>query len=250
MKHNLKTIWTFYLLLILCPWAVGAKDGPPPKFNPHKIHYSTKIKPEPISLYGNPIQYTVFKKTYHIRHNVKEFNQTGTASWYGKLFHGRRTSSGEPFNMYAISGAHKELPIPCYILVTNLDNKRQLIVRINDRGPFHTNNRVLDLSYAAAYKLGYTKKGVAKIQIKLLSPPIERNKIVIELGIFKQENVADALANKLRKELGYLPKYSVINIGKQTFVKLFLGPYPKKMDLTAIKKTLTKTHPDYKIKHI
>lgn len=249
MEHNHKTLWTLCILLS-CQHALGGIDGPPENFTQENTPYSPSIKPEPISFYGNPKRYTVFKKTYHIRRNISEFKQTGVASWYGKLFHGNRTSSGELFNMHAISGAHKELPIPCYIQVTNLENNRKLIVRINDRGPFHTENRILDLSYAAAYKLGYAKKGIAKVSIKLISAPIERNQTIIELGTFKHSKIADKLAKIILEKLGHLPEYSTIIIGNQSLVKLYLGPYPNKYNLKPVYQALKKLDLDYKTKHI
>ncbi|MBI3713352.1 MAG: septal ring lytic transglycosylase RlpA family protein, partial [Burkholderiales bacterium] len=98
--------------------------------------------------------YVVFGKTYTpIVDNATPFKQRGVASWYGKKFHGKRTSSGEPYDMYKITAAHPLLPIPSYARVTNLANGKQIIVRINDRGPFHS-NRIMDLSYTAALKLG------------------------------------------------------------------------------------------------
>ncbi|HBD12661.1 MAG TPA: septal ring lytic transglycosylase RlpA family lipoprotein, partial [Porticoccaceae bacterium] len=88
----------------------------------------------------------------------------GIASWYGRKFHGRKTANGETFSMYAMTAAHRTLPIPCYVRVTNLANRRQVIVRINDRGPFH-GDRLIDLSYAAAKKLGYEEGGTAQVEV-------------------------------------------------------------------------------------
>jgi rare lipoprotein A len=97
------------------------------------------------------------------------FSQKGVASWYGKMFHGRKTSSGDSFDMYAMTAAHPSLPIPSYVRVTNLSNGRSAVVRINDRGPFHP-GRIIDLSYAAAYKLGYTDQGQANVEVALVLP--------------------------------------------------------------------------------
>lgn len=97
------------------------------------------------------------------------FREKGVASWYGKMFHGRKTSSGDSFDMYAMTAAHPSLPIPSYVRVTNLSNGRTAVVRINDRGPFHP-GRIIDLSYAAAYKLGYTDQGQANVEVALVLP--------------------------------------------------------------------------------
>lgn len=101
--------------------------------------------------------------------NASAFRETGLASWYGKALQGRRTSSGDPYDMYALTGAHPSLPIPSYVRVTNLANGRSAIVRINDRGPVHP-GRIIDLSYAAAYKLGFTDQGHANVEIALVLP--------------------------------------------------------------------------------
>ncbi|MES9903121.1 MAG: septal ring lytic transglycosylase RlpA family protein, partial [Sedimenticola sp.] len=102
---------------------------------------------------GNADSYVVLGKRYHVMANSDGFSQRGIASWYGTKFHGRTTSSGEVYDMYAMTAAHKSLPLPTYVEVTNLNNGRHTIVKVNDRGPFH-NNRIIDLSYAAATKLG------------------------------------------------------------------------------------------------
>ena len=124
---------------------------------------------EPKSKYGNPDTYTVLGKTYKTLKYNKGFVERGIASWYGTKFHGRRTSSGENYNMYAMTAAHKTLPLPTYVEVTNLDNGRQIIVKVNDRGPFH-DGRIIDLSYAAAIKLGTNKAGTGRVEIRAIDP--------------------------------------------------------------------------------
>ncbi len=111
--------------------------------------------------------YVVFGKRYYVKASAKGHVEKGMASWYGKEFHGRKTSTGERFNMYALTAAHKTLPLPCYVEVTNLQNGRKVIVRVNDRGPFH-GNRIIDLSYAAARELGMVKQGIALVQIRAI----------------------------------------------------------------------------------
>ena len=124
---------------------------------------------EPIRAAGNSSPYTVLGKTYVINFNSKGFVDEGVASWYGKKFHGRKTANGEIYDMYGMTAAHKTLPIPTFLRVTNLENSRVIIVRVNDRGPFH-NNRILDLSYTAAKKLDFHKKGTARVRIEVLDP--------------------------------------------------------------------------------
>lgn len=113
--------------------------------------------------------YVVFGKRYVPITDAQPFTQRGYGSWYGKKFHGQRTSSGEPYDMYQMSAAHPTLPIPSYARVTNLSNGKQVIVRVNDRGPFHS-SRIIDLSYTAALKLGYIGKGSAELQVDRLLP--------------------------------------------------------------------------------
>ncbi|MBP6190788.1 MAG: septal ring lytic transglycosylase RlpA family protein [Acinetobacter sp.] len=101
---------------------------------------------------------------------VRKFSQTGAASWYGRQFHGRKTASGETFDMNGLTAAHRTLPLNCYIRVTNKENGKSVVVKVNDRGPFH-GNRVLDLSYGAAKRLGVTNAGVAKVSIERVDGP-------------------------------------------------------------------------------
>lgn len=130
---------------------------------------SIKLEKEPLSRYGNIDSYTVFGKKYYTINTSKGYREIGDASWYGKKFHGRLTSNREPYDMYGISAAHKTLPLPSYVKVTNLKNNKELIVRVNDRGPFH-GNRIIDLSYGAAKKLDMVEDGVAKVKVEAIPP--------------------------------------------------------------------------------
>ena len=116
---------------------------------------------------GNPGSYVVFGKRYYVLDSADGFVQRGVASWYGTKFHGRKTSSGEIYNMHAMTAAHKTLPLPVYVRVKNLDNGRSTVVKVNDRGPFIT-GRIIDLSYAAAIKLGVDGPGTANVEISTL----------------------------------------------------------------------------------
>lgn len=126
-------------------------------------------KNEPKSRGGNPKSYVVLGKRYHVMQSSRGYHERGIASWYGRKFHGRKTSNGETYNMYAMSAAHKTLPIPTYLHVTNLRNGRSTVVRVNDRGPFHE-NRIIDLSYAAASKLGIVETGTGLVEVKVITP--------------------------------------------------------------------------------
>ena len=116
---------------------------------------------------GNPVEYEVLGKRYRVLAESKGYQERGIASWYGTKFHGRKTSNGEVYNMYAMTAAHKTLPIPSYVRVTNLKNQRSVVLRVNDRGPFHE-NRIIDLSYTAAVKLGIQKTGTGFVEVTAL----------------------------------------------------------------------------------
>ncbi len=155
---------------------------------------------------GNPPFYEVLGQRYFVKGTSKGYHDIGIASWYGPDFHGKTTSSGEIYNMYGMTAAHKELPIPCHVKVTNLENGKSIIVRVNDRGPFHT-GRIIDLSYTAAHKLGITAKGTAKVAVAALPPfqhlsntPIVKrvaNQIYLQLGAFGQQTNAENFAHRL-----------------------------------------------------
>jgi rare lipoprotein A len=125
-------------------------------------------KVEPYTKFGNR-PYMVFGKQYTPFTDERPFKQRGIGSWYGKKFHGQRTSSGEPYDMYKMTAAHPTMPLPSYARVTNLSNGKQVIVRVNDRGPFHS-SRIIDLSYVAALKLDYLGKGSAQLEVERLLP--------------------------------------------------------------------------------
>lgn len=138
---------------------------------------------------GNPPQYEVYGKEYKVLTESTGYQKKGIASWYGTKFHGRKTSNGEVYDMYAMTAAHKTLPIPSYVRVTNLKNRRSAVVRINDRGPFH-DNRVIDLSYTAAVKLGIQKNGTGFVEVIALEPNGSVKKKAIKktpLEIFKEQ---------------------------------------------------------------
>ncbi|HEU0195652.1 MAG TPA: septal ring lytic transglycosylase RlpA family protein [Nevskiaceae bacterium] len=124
---------------------------------------------EPLSTRGNPAQYTVRGKTYHVLDSSEGFTSVGYASWYGTKFQGRRTASGERYNMHLMTAASPRLPIPSYVKVTNLRNGESAVVRVNDRGPFHS-KRIIDLSFAAAKKIGMLGHGTAKVRLEALTP--------------------------------------------------------------------------------
>jgi rare lipoprotein A len=155
-------------ILLLAVFMLGACTFGIPIENRGKESGSTIPKTTKSRL-GNPSSYVVFGKRYYVRDSSDGFVQRGIASWYGTKFHGRKTSSGEIYNMHAMTAAHKTLPIPVYVHVKNLDNGRSLVVKVNDRGPF-VDGRIIDLSYAAAKKLGVDGPGTANVEIRTVGP--------------------------------------------------------------------------------
>jgi rare lipoprotein A len=139
---------------------------------------------------GNPSSYVVFGKRYHVLDSSEGFVQRGIASWYGIKFHGRKTSSGEIYNMHQMTAAHKTLPLPVYVHVKNLDNGRSTVVRVNDRGPFVA-GRIIDLSYAAAKKLGVKGPGTANVEISVVSKGQTRPTSVVRAIPLTQEAQKD-----------------------------------------------------------
>lgn len=170
---------TFRLLALTIPvmlTSCAVRDGAPASYNRDWRTIEDAIpQNEPYSRYGNPDNYEVFGQRYQVRPNNTGFKEKGLASWYGTKFHGQRTSSGETYDMYAMTAAHKSLRIPSYVEVTNLNNNRKTIVKVNDRGPFHE-GRIIDLSYAAATKLGVAETGTAPVTIRVIET---KNPVVV-----------------------------------------------------------------------
>ena len=197
---NTRVFRILYLMAILAVIDACSSASPPSAKNPNAGRYSImqdrapensidiinipEVVPEPVvrTIAGNRSPYTVLGKSYFVLSSEEGYSERGIASWYGEKFHGHKTSNGEVFDMYQVSAAHKSLPIPSFLRVTNLDNNRSIIVRVNDRGPFH-GNRIIDLSYAAALKLGYADIGTARVQLdaiiteKLSSDSVSRGNI-------------------------------------------------------------------------
>lgn len=152
-----------------------------------------------------PGTYMVFGEVYRILDESRGYLEIGVASWYGKKFHGRLTSNGEIYDMYAVSAAHKTLPLPSFVKVTNLDNGRNVVVRINDRGPFH-DDRLIDLSYAAARQLGFADKGTAPVVVEALdamnypdeAPSNDETSYYLQVGAFSDRGAAEALMSRIR----------------------------------------------------
>ncbi|MDE2156288.1 MAG: septal ring lytic transglycosylase RlpA family protein [Xanthomonadaceae bacterium] len=166
---------------------------------------------EPRSLYGNKSPYTVRGHTYHVLPSARGYDERGLASYYGNKFQGYKTSDLENYDMYGYSAASKTLPLPSYARVTNLDNGKSVIVRVNDRGPFHR-NRVIDLSYAAAVKIGIWPRGVGRVEVQGIDPDQPSGElppppavttaspgIYLQVGAYSDADNADLMVRRLRR---------------------------------------------------
>lgn len=156
---------------------------------------------EPRSLRGNPPFYEVFGKRYTLLATSEGYVERGVASWYGPGFHAAKTSMGEPYDMYAMTAAHKTLPIPCYARVTNLRNGRSVVVRINDRGPF-AGNRIIDLSYTAASKLDMIKEGTALVEVRVITAGTPAAVVPAPLSAAADASVVRDAAGRLQVQAG------------------------------------------------
>jgi rare lipoprotein A len=205
----------------------GPGDRPPP--NLAEIA-DAEPRAEPLHRYANR-PYRVFGTEYVPLTQAQGFRQRGTASWYGRRFHGQKTASGEPYDMYAMSAAHPTLPIPSYVRVTNLANGRSVVVRVNDRGPFHA-GRIIDLSYAAAYKLGFIGAGSASVEVEALAAD-QAGAVYLQLGAFSSRENAESLQARLSRELaGLQEKVHVLLSGN--LWRLQLGPYRTREDARSV----------------
>ncbi len=207
-------------------------------------------KAEPLHRYANR-QYVALGQTYIPLTQPGNYKERGIASWYGKKFHGQRTSSGETYDMYGMTAAHPTLPIPSYARVTNLANNKSVVVRINDRGPF-LHDRIMDLSYIAAHKLGIVGNGSSEVEVVSIAPdsaiatpiatnnpvtseplapapvtsnmPVADGKTYLQLGAFKSQHGAESFLAKMRTEFDGSGK-QVVLYQKDDLVRVHLGPY-------------------------
>ncbi|MBV1952017.1 MAG: septal ring lytic transglycosylase RlpA family protein [Cycloclasticus sp.] len=227
-------------------------DGAPP-LHPANIEATPDAIPrvEAKSRGGNPVSYEVFGKRYAVLNSSANFVQRGTASWYGTKFHGNKTSNGEVYDMYKMTAAHKTLPIPTYVEVRHLNTNKKIIVRINDRGPFH-GDRIIDLSYAAAAKLGTLKNGTSSVEIRAIDPRQQpqltlpnntlnhitapsyssgivniSNPVYIQVAAFKSLANANALKTKLIAKLPIRTDVSVKTYSDSlnSFHRVYVGPF-------------------------
>lgn len=235
-------------------------DGPPDAV-PGNLAQVPDAQPrdEPFHRYANR-PYTVFGQTYTPVVNKDPFRQRGLASWYGKKFHGQPTASGEPYDMFAMTAAHKTLPIPSYAKVTNIANGKSVVVRINDRGPFHS-NRIIDLSYAAAARIGIAAKGSGMVEVERVfkAPTGEAESVTavaalptpapasvetplvnqegagiwLQLGAFSSEQGAQSFRDQVARDLPWIHEPIDVSRG-DGLTRVRLGPYRNREEASAI----------------
>jgi len=206
----------------------GPQDNPPA--NLAEVP-DAEPKLEPLHRYANR-PYQVFGTSYVPLAQLQPFRERGLASWYGRRFHGQRTASGEVYDMYAMTAAHPTLPIPSYVRVKNLANGRSIVVRVNDRGPFHP-GRIVDLSYVAAFKLGLLGPGSAQVELEAVLPGGEPPALYVQLGAFSSRENAESLRTRFAAELGWM-KESVELLLAGNLWRLHVGPYRSREDARSI----------------
>ena len=243
------------------PERADAGDGPP----------DAQPKVEPKSRYGNMKSYVIYGRRYHTKASSRGHVERGLASWYGRKFHGRKTSSGERYDMHQMTAAHKTLPLPTYALVTNLDNGRRAVVRVNDRGPF-VGSRVIDLSYAAAKRLDMLDAGTARVEVRSVDPrdhggidearrllaakvsapsrgeppapdeaqPAVRKAIYLQVGAFGSRNRAERLRHQLvaAVEEPVLVKEPAAGAAQAPLYKVQVGPFGSDREADALGRRL------------
>ncbi len=250
-KNALPTL--LLALLFLLNGCATRRDGPPP-FNVDVSRIPDAVpKVEPLSKVGNK-PYHVKGKTYYVMHSSKNYVARGTASWYGTAFHGHKASDGERYDMLSMTAAHKTLPLPSYVRVTNLKNGEQVVVKVTDRGPF-SGNRLIDLSYVAAKKLGMLGRGTAPVEVRAITPsstplfptfiakkePVKTlsaladKKTYVQVAAFRNRLSAE----KLEKRLAHLRVDAPVSIAhSSTLYHVQIGPIQNKVTLAKIHRQL------------
>jgi len=247
---TLSLVFLAAVLIISCageaPREEELPDGPSTTDLKASDVKDARPRPEPLARYGNHSPYEVFGKTYHVVPSSEGYHEKGVASWYGSKFHGRRTSSGEPYDMHLATAAHKSLPLPTYAEVTNLDNGKKVIVKINDRGPFK-DDRLIDMSYGAALRLGMIGTGTARVEVRAIqagevqitAAPAAREMTApepdtagtwLQAGAYGRQEGAEELAGRL--EQAELIPVSIHDI--DSLFRVWLGPYASRTEVESI----------------
>ncbi|WP_293264567.1 septal ring lytic transglycosylase RlpA family protein [Neptunomonas sp.] len=251
MKFLILSVSIIALLLSGCSskpsssrYSIKYDHGPAAKVDVSHVKDAVP-KVEPKSRGGNKSNYKVLGKRYSVMSSSNGYKERGGASWYGNKFHGHLTSNGETYDMYKMTAAHKSLPIPTYVKVTNLKNGRQVIVRVNDRGPFHK-GRIIDLSYAAASKLGMLRSGTAAVEVEAINPVTwNASKVIsapqvsrvsvaqgralasgsyLQVGAYSAQISARKVANQLNRDFSVAAHVNSVNRTSGQLYRVLLGP--------------------------
>jgi rare lipoprotein A len=242
---RLLVLMTAGLLLLSCAGEPAREEAPEDGPSTLDIRPEDVVdaipRAEPLARYGNHSPYEVFGRKYYVMKSSEGYHERGTASWYGSKFHGRRTSSGEPYDMHLATAAHKALPLPTYAEVTNLDNGRKVIVKINDRGPFK-DDRIIDLSYGAALRLDMIGTGTARVEVRAIEVNAGAHTLAstgaaggegqtwLQAGAYGQRDGARALAEQLeRADLKPVSIHDADNL-----FRVWLGPYDSQTEAESV----------------
>ena len=240
--HGIYAVW---LALFLSGCGLLSSRIPAPVIDPVLQQDLSSVpdavpRTEPKSRYGNPKSYVVFGRRYYVMPSADGFSQQGRASWYGRKFHGRRTSSGETYDMYKMTAAHKTLPLPTYVRVRHIKNNKTVVVRVNDRGPFH-GDRIIDLSYAAASRLDMVGSGTAEVEVQLISgadaaqppdtillPPEGNGNLYVQVGAYRDKQAAERFSTDMRDRYAdgsgvHVRSADVAGVGQ--LHKVLIGPF-------------------------
>lgn len=239
-------------------WQGESGDGPPSVSVDAAAVLDAVPRIEARSPYGNPAFYEVGGRRYYVLASSAGYVERGIASWYGTKFHGQRTSSGEPYNMNAMTAAHPTLPIPTYVEVTNLRNGRKVIVKVNDRGPF-LRNRLIDLSYVAAMKLGITAEGTGLVEVRAIDPAApappqaaeptvtlvaqhDSAALYVQVGAFADRNNAERLSQRvtsLNPNAGIRISEGAADKAHPPIYRVRIGPLPSVEEVDRLTRKLT-----------
>ncbi|MGD9385224.1 MAG: septal ring lytic transglycosylase RlpA family protein [Thioalkalispiraceae bacterium] len=253
LHHIARLSFVAISLFSLAACSFSGRDGAPKRYVNVANIPDAVPKVEPRSEGGNPSSYSVFGRTYYVMRDSHNYVERGIASWYGTKFHGNKTSNGETYDMYKMTAAHKSLPIPTYVQVTNLKNGRKVIVRVNDRGPFH-HNRIIDLSYVAAKKLGIIGTGTGLVEVRSINPrtwrreeahpvrtaikPDSYDTLYIQAGAFASQHNASRLQRQLNALFPDHPVQLAQNSQDQLF-RVRIGPLATVAEADRVAQTIS-----------
>ncbi|MBN2701491.1 MAG: septal ring lytic transglycosylase RlpA family protein [Methylothermaceae bacterium] len=232
--------WLAVAFLLIGGCSLEPKDGPP--LEPVDVNRIPDAVPrfEPRSRVANPDSYEVLGHTYRVMKTSRGYLERGIASWYGKKFHDHPTASGEPYDMFAMTAAHRTLPIPSYVRVTHLQNGRSVVVKVNDRGPFHS-DRIIDLSYAAAVKLGLDKTGTARVEVRAVEPDPDsagNHGVYLQVGAFSDPGNAQRLLARLAIPRFPKPSLHPVKQNNGTLYRVRIGPLASQAQVDALSRQL------------